>query len=79
MQTYEIPKQLIIKDKATMHQKLIEECMNYYTAEKEINRDAATLEQVKYFLHFYKMYLILILLFFKTIKLFLINLIGPCR
>jgi len=29
-----------------MHQKLIEECMNYYTDAKEINRDVATLEQV---------------------------------
>ncbi|ORX46023.1 Sec1-like protein [Piromyces finnis] len=45
MQTYEIPKQLMIKDKATMHQKLIEECMDYYTAQKEINRDVATIEQ----------------------------------
>jgi syntaxin-binding protein 1 len=45
LQTYEIPKQLVIKDKAAMHQKLIEECMNYYTDAKEINRDVATLEQ----------------------------------
>eukprot|EP00833_Pecoramyces_ruminatium_P004322 jgi/Orpsp1_1/1178354/evm.model.c7180000064981.1 len=45
MKTYELPKQLVIKDKAAMHQKLIEECMNYYTNEKEINRDVATIEQ----------------------------------
>lgn len=45
MKTYELPKQLAIKDKATMHQKLIEECMNYYLVNGEINRKAATIEQ----------------------------------
>jgi len=45
LQMFEVPKQLIIKEKAAMHQKLIEECMNYYTDSKEINRDVATIEQ----------------------------------
>jgi len=50
MKTYELPKQLAIKDKATMHQKLIEECMNYYLVNGEINRKAATIEQVNYYI-----------------------------
>jgi len=45
LKTYELPKQLIIKDKATMHQKLIDECMKYYRSNEEINREAATIEQ----------------------------------
>jgi len=50
IKTFEISKQLVNKEKATMHQKLIEECMNYYITNEELNREAATLEQVNYYL-----------------------------